>query len=104
MKTSEHKKKGLTPSDAFIKQVMHSLPHRESAIERIGRLCLKFVLSPLWLWTGFAAVVIFFHEPILQILWTQTESPIINLLIVVGTIMASVGVLTRQMWQDLRIR
>lgn len=90
----------MKSSDSFVHSVMTALPRRESLLERIGRLCLRFILSPLWLWTCFAFLVAIFRQPIITLLWSITESPTINFLIIVGSIAASVFILTRQMLKD----
>lgn len=94
--------KSISNSEQFVQGVMTALPRRESALQRIGRLLLSFVLSPLWIWSGFAVLVIVFHEPLIRLLFSLTESRAMNSLILVTSAMVAVAFITRQMLHDLK--
>lgn len=95
--------KQLAPSDTFVKNVMRSLPQRESTLQRIGNALLSFVLSPFWMWSCLTIVVLAFHRPILLTLSTAFESPTLNLLLLVGCGVVTIAFFTRQMIRDMSL-
>lgn len=93
----------ISPSDEFVRNVMSSLPQRESLLQRFGRLLLAFVLSPLWMWSCLVLVVALFHKPLFVLLWTMTDSATTNILIVAASILATIAIASRQMINDLSL-
>lgn len=94
--------KTISNSDIFVRSVMTNLPKREGLLLRARRMLVRFILSPLWLWSAFSVLVMLFHRPIQETLYSMTTSPTINLLLVLITITTSIAFMTMQMCRDLR--
>lgn len=92
----------MKTSNEFVHSVMHALPERESLLQRVGRVLLQLILSPLWMWLCLIVVVAIFHQPLLAVLSVIGEISLTGIMIVVLSLAAFVLFISLQMIRDCR--